>query len=354
MSIGLKVYFPTVYIILFPIIYQKDMRSRLVLRAPPPSQNIREILSEFLTKLEQRIDGLEQRMEQRMDGMEQRMEKKIDNMDKRISKVENKILDKINILSSRIGRVSENSYRHTLEDRLGKMFVRPFLVSNLIGLGRLVVSKNSEIPNVDSLTQIEIAKKLSEYVIDNHHLVNKLIDDIRNKVAKIAKNRGKPLIENPSLKDLWDKLNVIRKNKEDGEVDYLIDILRDTKPENYFKSAFGLAAFISDICPKDSLQSQVEFDMRGQFSNVGGYISYSFGELKSADSISASTKGEEQLLLRAKMLHRAFSILTTDFKNISITGYLFIAVENREDTGVKEKVVEEDKFSMKIITEKYI
>jgi hypothetical protein len=235
------------------------------------------------------------------------------------------------------------------------MFVRPFLVSNLIGLGRLVVSKNnSEIPNVDSLNQIEIAKRLSEYVIDNPHLVNKLIDVIKNKVAKIAKNRGKPLIENPSLKDILDKLHVIRKNNEDSEVDYLIDILKDTEQKNYFKSAFGLSAFISDICPKDSPQSQVEFDMRGQFSDVGGYISYSFGELKSADSISASAKGEEQLLLRAKMLHRAFSILTTDFKNISITGYLFIAVENREDVGIKEKVVEDDKFSMKIITEKYL
>lgn len=296
-------------------------------------------------------------MRKSMEEMDKRSERRFEEMDKRLAKSENEIkkiggkidsaFSRIDTLSKRIGNVHERSFRKTLEDRYGKMYVRSFLATNLIGLGRLLKEKELSYPNVGSIEQINLAKELAASITDKD--VEELNATIFKKSIHILSQRKIQYSESISLLDML----LSAKNERDDEDDEitrtlntLIGLLKDTSKENYYMSSFGFAAFIFSVVKnieKNSIYAALEFDCRGIVNATKVSMTYDFAEIKSSGDSGAAKKALMQLKIRARSLMKAANIVFED-KTIYINAKSFLTtsgfphVEEEYEESIKGNI----------------
>lgn len=309
------------------------VRKRFFRQQNPDEISNSEVIVSMLSDMRKSIEEMDKRSERRFEEMDERFEQ----IDKRLARSENEIkkiggkidsaFSRIDTLSKRIGNVHERSFRKTLEDRYGKMYVRSFLATNLIGLGRLLKEKELSYPNVDSIEQISLAKKLAASINDKD--VEELKATILKKSIHILSQRKIHYSESIPLLDMLLSAKDERDDEDDEitrTLNNLIGLLKDTSEENYYMSSFGFAAFVFSVVKnieKNSIYSALEFDCRGIVNATKVSMTYDFAEIKSSGDSGAAKKALMQLKIRARLLLKAANIVFED-KTIYINARSFL------------------------------
>lgn len=308
---------------------------------------------------------------------------RFDSLSTRVSSLEAENKSKFDKLSAAIhdlrvnmGSVHERGFRQSLEDRFGKRYTRGFDANNLLGIARLVSTKQQyDYLNVDALDQIENAKKIAGTIQES--MVNKLYSSVdtvlkfvADKMAKKTFEKYKKEIADAKRKDYVDYLcnsyETENKGKTDDQINadkrYAYNLVKETqrilenqKPEDYYFSSFGFAAFVNEFFEPASIdkikenhgyQSNLELDCRGVAIETAKGFVYDFAEIKSNDNRNLENGGKKQIKLAAKILEKALKAIHGDGSTVEIIGRLYMNNRNNlndENDGNIRIIVESSK-----------
>jgi len=293
---------------------------------------------------------------------------RLDNLSTRVSSLETENKSKFDKLSTDIhglrvnmGSVHERGFRQSLEDRFGKRYTRGFDANNLLGIARLVSTKQQyDYLNVDALDQIENAKKIAGTI--QKDMVEKLYSSIDTVLKFVADKMAKKKFEKYKkdngdatrkeyVEYLCNSYETENKGKPDDQINadkkHAYNLVKETqrileneKPDDYYFSSFGFAAFVNEFFEPASIdkikenhgyQSNLELDCRGVVIETANGFVYDFAEIKSNDNRNLENGGKKQIKLAAKILEKALKAIHGDGSTVEIIGRLYM--NNRNNTN---------------------
>ena len=237
-----------------------------------------------------------------------------------------------------VGSLSEFLYRSAIKENYGKDFARPFHVTDLYGLARLALPKNTDndgdpISGAQvTITHTNRARALAAAALKQAPVVLGVIIARINELSE----DGTKLRNGFSMRRTSD-LNYYNKLKAEIE-----SVMAENSAEQQLmilsSTPLGLKIFCSLATTDNHPLKELELDVRGNVSIIGSVVTVMVGEIKSG---KGHEEALEQLLKRLAVIYEAINTLLSPRPySYQLIGIAFFVRYNEKASYTAEDVRE--------------